>query len=274
MNRRPPFPGSDEKPADVVVRRPAVESTALLERPLFSDAFDAVSSRDSSDDHRAEQTDAERRVVLPADERTGRYRLDDLHDLDDLVDDLPDAHVSEFDVSDLDGDVVDIAATTIMQLPPSMIGHHSPDVVEEIAVRKWSAGPPAPLPAPDANNTLGDDDDDDSELPPLNVPQRRAALAPTMPFLSVSAVKAGFLVDAPPAFAEAPPTHAPAVPTSIVTDVSTGEPGLRDTLDSALAALMAAQACADAGGVPRGLNAHLEKAVELLSQAIELAEDD
>jgi hypothetical protein len=242
---------------------------------LFSDAFDAVSSADGSDEHRAEQTDAERRVALPADDQTGRYRLDELHDLDDLVDDLPDAHVSEFDVSDLDGDVVDIAATTIMQLPPSMIGHHAPDAVEEIYVRKWSAGPAATLPRPDANNTLGDDDDDDErELPPLTMPQRRAALAPTMPFLAVPAVKAGFLVDTSPSFGESAPTHAPSVPTSIVTDASTGEPSLRETLDSALAALMAAQACADAGGVPRGLNAHLEKAVEFLSQAIDLAEED
>jgi hypothetical protein len=275
-NRRPPPPQGFDQDAETFVRRPAVESTALLERPLFSDAFDNLPSRDDDDDDDAptEQTDAERRVLLPADAATGRYQL---NDLDDLVDDLPDAHISEFDVSDMDGDVVDIAATTIMQLPPSMIGHHPPEPVEQIAVRKWSAGPQAMLPTPDpANITLdGDDDDDDDELPPLTPPPaRRAALAPTMPFLSVSAVKAGaFLVDAPVALAEPPRTHAP-VPTSVVTDISTGEPGLRDTLDDALAALLAAQACADAGGVPRGLNTHLEKAVELLSRAIDLAEGD
>lgn len=281
-NRRPPPPqGFDQgfdQDAEPFVRRRAVESTALLERPLFSDAFDGLPSRDSDDAAPSEQTDAERRVLSPADVPTGRYRIDEINDLDDLVDDLPDAHISEFDVSDMDGEVVDIAATTIMQLPPSMIGHHAPDPVEEIAVRKWSAGPQvhsASAFVDAANITLGDDDDDDDELPPLDptAPPRRAALAPTMPFLSVSTVKAGFLVDAPAAFAEPAHTHAPAVPTSILTDVSTGEPGLRDTLDDALAALMAAQACADAGSVPRGLNAHLEKAVELLSRAIDLVDD-
>jgi hypothetical protein len=89
-----------------------------------------------------------------------------------------------------------------------------------------------------------------------------------MPFLSVSALKAGgLLVDAPAPLAE--PVHAARNAQALAP-----EPGLRDLLDTTLAALLAAQACADANGVPQGLNDHLDKAVDLLSRAIDLVEDD
>ncbi len=239
---------------------------------MFSDAFGEI----SSDEQAPEQTDAERSVILPA--ATARSRVDEHNEhnnLDDVVSDLPDAHISDFDVSDLDGEVVDLAATTIMQLPPSMIGHHHPEPVERIAVRKWSAGPQvsSPLAMGDAANVTwegGDDESDDDVNVSLADPTarpRRAALAPT--FLSVSAVKAGgFLVDAPALREPVDEPTARSAPTLAP------QPGLRDLLDTTLAALLAAQACADANGVPQGLNAHLDKAVDLLSRAIDLVEGD
>jgi hypothetical protein len=48
---------------------------------------------------------------------------------------------------------------------------------------------------------------------------------------------------------------------------------LRATLEEAMAALLAAQSCADDRDVPEGLHGHLARAVQLLSTAQDLGDD-
>ena len=288
------------------IRRPPqpTESTALIERPSFSDddgdvdqdddGFTNVASRDvDSEERGSEQTEPERRLArkVADDAPTGRYDLNSLADFDDLQ--LPSTHVSEFDVSDLDGDVEGPGASTaIMQSPPSMIAQRyddGPAHVDEVALRKWSAGPQGPKVTPLSIDYLAAHDD-------------RGEMAATLPALSLAAVRAAAGVNAwpephladdapslhlplpppppPPALARphsSPPVHAPPprmALTATATAAKTRVSMLRLALDDALAAVTAAQACADAGHMPPGLHSHLDRAVELLSRAVDLAEGD
>jgi hypothetical protein len=240
-NRRPP-PGDSP------------DATALLEWP-------GISRSDGGD------TDPTRRRLIEAvGDATGRHSLEDLDDL--RPSELPSAWVSEFEVSDLDGDVVGPgAATTIMQLPPEMLGHDDVCSAEETAERdavellKWRAGPAggALPPAPtDTSRDLGD------------------GTAATLPALSLDLVQAA--VAAAPGPATSQPAH------GIIDDDDDDEDTqgglvvgtadrLRATLEEAMAALLAAQSCADDGEVPEELNGHLARAVQLLSSAQDLGDE-
>ena len=234
--------------------------------------------------------------VHPYAAATGRY---DLSSFDDFNAGLPSAHVSEFDVSDLDGDVdAGGAATAIMHLPPSLLAYREPDdavtpAASDVSLRKWSAGPPGMKVAAPPPEVVAERLDDDDQM------------AATLPALSLAAVRAAALaagVDAWPQHMDAPlplpppvpslavtspptmPAAMPRVPVSTVplrrlavtsADVSTGpRRRLRVALEDALSAVSAAQTTADSGHVPPGLHGHLERAFELLSRAIDIADDD
>ena len=262
-----------------------------------SDGFAHVPSRDSDDDDvPGEQTDPERRLARKAaehdDAATGRYDLGSLADFDDLNLDLPSAHVSEFDVSDLDGDIESHGApTAIMQLPPSMLAHRASapaPVVEDIPLRKWSAGPPGPKVAAPAHEELASDDRGEmaATLPALSLAAVRAAAAAAgveawpQPHLADEAPSLPMpLPPAPPSMSRpssAPPAPVPPqrLPVTATDVLSSRARVLRAALDDALAAVTAAQACADAGHVPPGLHGHLDRAVELLSRALDIADDE
>ncbi len=235
-------------------RRPPGDSpdtTALLEWP-------GISRSDGGD------TDPNRRApARDADDATGRHSIDGLDDLRPSA--LPSAWVSELDVSDLDGDVVGPgAATTIMQLPPEMMGHDessadAPAAVgaeRDVELLKWRAGPPGALPTP-------------------STPDTSDGTAATLPALSLDMVRA--------AAAAVAPRPLPASYDTIRDDdeeedtqggiVVSAMDRLRATLEEAMAALLAAQSCADDGDVPDGLHDHLARAVQLLSTAQDLGDD-
>ena len=293
------------QPSVVSTRRPSpsTQSTALIERPIFSDAgfgdengddssaddFANVPPRDRDEVH-SEQTDPERRLAGKAhvdDAATGRYDLGSLDDFDDVNADLPSAHISEFDVSDLDGDIESHGApTAIMQLPPSMMVHREAVAdaaddanVTDVPLRRWSAGPPGPKVAPPEQDELDGGDHMAATLPALSLEAVRAA--------AVSAGVDGWPLARPddqqvslplplapsPSLAKPASTPpAPIRPPATTADFSRRD-ALRTALDDALAAVTAAQACADAWRVPAGLDGHLDRAVELLSRAIDIADE-
>ncbi len=217
---------------------------------------------------------------------TGRFALDGLDDLDDL--NLPSAHVSELDVSDLDGDVQEPGApTAIMQLPPEMMGHVEQANTDSgphsaFEVRRWSAGgargtadPRRDVPVPGAPPPS-------LESPALGVPSS------TLPSLSLDAIRAaaeGLHDVAAPAHASA---HAPQfmplppVPhtspmgqqmsqtTSLhADDVSRAAPpgALRALVEEALSAVTGAQTAV--GGDDAVVERQLSRAVQALSRLLE-----
>jgi len=247
--RRPPAPP------------PPSESTALIDRPFFEDEDDQPSDRDA--------TDPNQRALPPPvgsahEAPTGRFDFDDL-------DAMPSAHVSEFDVSDLDGEVHESGApTTIMQLPPSMmsIASDAADVAphvdtsfeevtsgeesaEAVALMKWRAGgrvpPEVSAPLAVALATVREATRPDDE-----------GLAATMPALSLDAVRQAAIA------AGIDPVGV--VPASIDTR---GDDSFGGAVESALAAVLAAQSVADGGSVPPALHDHLARAVELLSALLD-----
>lgn len=242
-NRRPPGDSPD--------------TTALLEWP-------GISSSDGGD------TDPTRRLPVrdrDAGDATGRHSIDELDDLRPSA--LPSAWVSELEVSDLDGDVVGPgAATTIMQLPPEMLGHEDASFAEPTAERdavellKWRAGPPGATPAP---------------APTPASPDPSNGTAATLPALSLDMVRAAAAAAMAPA-RPLPDSHHTIRDDDDEEDTHRGivvSPAdrLRATLEEAMAALLAAQSCADDGDVPEGLHGHLARAVQLLSTAQDLGDD-
>lgn len=242
------------------------DATAVLERPGFSrsDAGDTDPSR--------------RALPSRAEAPTGRYVVDDLDGF--RPSELPSAWVSEFDVSDLDGDVVEAgAATTIMQLPPEMMSAADEGSFAEASERavellKWRAGPqhtasavvttdadlptlsrPMPLPLPPSPHAGPDDDHDDNDH----------HVAATLPALSLAMVRAAMAAPSPRHHdIEAPTNSERIVPVAA---------RLRATIDEALSAVLAAQSMADDDAVPAGVHEHLARAVELLSAAQELGDE-
>jgi len=262
------------------------DSTALIARPIFSDDDNADNADlladlhgDVHGDDGGEQTNPNQLAhpSSPQEEGpTGRFDLDSM----DGYDDMPSAHVSVFDVSDLDGDVEEGgAATTIMQLPPSMMAAHPDKSVDEksdglsreaIDLMKWRAGPSPPVP--------GLAGLDDVAFEAVGFEAADDGLAATLPALSLEAVRAAALaagvpMPMPPMPSGPPPTKAGATGTLSV-GITAEMPALvlADLIDEALAAVLAAQSAADGGQVPRGLHDHLARAVELLSTAQELAD--
>jgi hypothetical protein len=168
----------------------------VVDRPLFSD-------RDEDDDEFAgprDQTDPQQPLMIgdngiPGDDLdgpTGRFDLRSMDDLDALGgSDLPSAHISELDVSDLDGDVVGPGArTAIMQLPPSMMRDAVADNGEEIEtvdpveLMKWRSGPKSlapqefvPPPVADEHASIDDDNGLAVTIPALSLEAVRAAAA-------------------------------------------------------------------------------------------------
>ena len=294
------------------------ESTALISRPLFSEADDVDGEWSGDDDEHGarEQTSPNQRAISGdaagvdvANAPTGRFHFDDIAGYEEM----PSAHVSVFDVSDIDGDVEDGgAATTIMQLPPSMMRAESEPSFEEVTngefsaepveLMKWRAGPPPPSLPPRRSLSLADDDvlggpaqyPDDSmaaTLPALSLDAVRAAVA------AVGVTERRSLPHEPMAFSpmaplstpmpihllmpivqsSAPPMPMPPTPASspsALADPPLELPGslLAGILEEALSAVLAAQSAADSGQVPRGLHDHLARAVELLSTAQELVD--
>lgn len=249
-NRRPP----DDSP----------DSTALFERP-------DMSRSDGGD------TDPNRRRPQRDDDATGRHVFNELDELRPSA--LPSAWVSEFEVSDLDGDVVGPgAATTIMQLPPEMQAHEPPSELHAVDLMKWRAGPsgaPTPTAPPTAAPT------GPATLPPTPAsPDPTNGTAATLPALSldlVRAVTAGVAAAAPPG----PLPHAHHTVGHDDDDEEDTQGGfflspsdrLRATLEQTMGALLAAQSCADGGDVPDDLHGHLARAIQLLSTAQDLSDD-
>lgn len=292
------------------------DSTALISRPLFSEADDVDGDwpGDDHEDGAREQTSPNQRAISGADvdvanAPTGRFNFDDIAGYEEM----PSAHVSVFDVSDIDGDVEDGgAATTIMQLPPSMMRVESEPSFEDIThgelstepveLMKWRAGPtPASLPRgralslPD-NGFLGEpaeypDDSMAATLPGLSLDAVRAAvvavsmterralphepmsLSPMAPLSTPMPIH----LLMPIASSSTPPMPMAPTPASIPSALSKTPlqlPGslLAGILEDALSAVLAAQSSADSGQVPRGLHEHLARAVQLLSTAQELVD--
>jgi hypothetical protein len=293
------------------------DATALIPRPLFAEADDGDGDDWSSEDNEEgarEQTAPHQRAVTGVDAAnapTGRFEFDDIAGYEEM----PSAHVSVFDVSDIDGEVEDGgAATTIMQLPPSMMRVESEPSFEELThgdsgtepveLMKWRAGPAQP--APPRGQTLSLPDNWLPGEAPEHVDDSMAA---TLPALSLDAVRAAVeavgmterhaLPHEPMAFSPmAPlstpmPIHllmpslqmsAPPMPmgpmsasmSPVLPEAPRQVPGslLSGFIEDALSAVLAAQSSADSGQVPRGLHDHLARAVELLSMAQELIDRD
>jgi hypothetical protein len=244
----------------VTTRRPppgdTPDATALLEWP-------GISRSDGGD------TDPTRKmpVRVVEEDATGRHTIDDAFD-DLRPSALPSAWVSEFEVSDLDGDVVGPgAATTIMQLPPEMMGHDDASELtaerDAVELMKWRAGPPGP--------TV-------STTPLPSSPDHGDGTAATLPALSLDMVRA-----AAAAMSPLPPRPMPVYGAIDASDdeeedtlggleVTTAD-RLRATLEEAMSALLAAQSCADDGEGGRALQGHLARAVQLLSTAQDLGDD-
>lgn len=261
------------------------DSTALIARPVFSD--DNGDSGNNDDLHGdapfGEQTNPSQQAhpsPPQEDAPTGRFELDSM----DGYEDMPSAHVSVFDVSDLDGDVEEGGAlTTIMQLPPSMMAAH-PDKSyddeksdglsrEAIDLMKWRAGPSPSAPLPG----LAALDDVASEAVAFEAVAFEAAddgMAATLPALSLEAVRAAAMAAGLPMPLPPMPSPPAPAPRTMSVGVTAEMPAmaLGDIIEEALAAVLAAQSTADGGQVPRGLHDHLARAVELLSTAQELAD--
>lgn len=194
-------------------------------------------------------------AVDPVTQRAGRPVADALR-----ASALPSAWVSELDDSAVHDDDIDDASapTTIMQLPPDMVGHRveahdataERDVVE---FHRWRAGPQgAPQAAPPPQGAHGIDV---GWLDAERSNGRRAAIP----------------LDQPPATDDG---DAVLMDEVTLGGLALGTPErLRATLDEAMGALMAAQAVADGGNVPDGVVQQLGKAVELLQVAQELSEE-
>lgn len=297
----------------MTIRRPPprTEATAIIERQTFDDDdYDVVAAR-SLDGAPDERTDPERLLARAAagaprgvdddhsddlgddlgdldglDEfhvdgsvgpaghgaTTGRYELGSIEDLEDYS--LPGAHVSELEVSDLDGDVAAGGAPTAILHRPSLLTNNetAPHDVDEVALRRWSAGPPVRLPVPELQ-TLNDDRAADD-----------GGMAATLPALSIDTVRAaaaaaGIGVWPTPLPTPLPtpvpgPVTTPAARRLPSTDVSTARTrSVRAAVEGALAAVAAAQATADDAHVAAGLHGHLEQAIEALTRALELADD-
>lgn len=259
---------------------------------MFSDndgGNDGANDRDVFDDDDgpvkvvafdSESTDPNRLPALPLartprspagdDAATGRFDLSSLDDFDGL----PSAHISELDISDLDGDVqAGGAETAIMQLPPEMMGHHdatpsAPDP-SEVEMRRWSAGRPGarhdmPVPgAPPPN-----DDGANSTLPALSLDAIRAAAEglhdvatppPGQPHLTSTPLP----LPPPPASFGQQVLRAEDVPRA-------APPGaVRQLIEDALSAVTGAQACAAGHPEDGPLHRQLGRAVAALSQLLD-----
>lgn len=274
-----------------------------MERPLFSDGELSPGDDDKdvfSDDELPnlpqvgrdddELTDPTRgknqlpplrgRVHADGEAPTGRFALDDLDDLDD---NLPSAHVSELDVSDLDGDVQEPGApTAIMQLPPEMMGHagdagrtdSGPDgSAEAVEMRRWSAGPPP--------GALGARHD--MPLPGPPPPSAEAnVVGATMPALSLDAIRAAAeglhdVARAPQRTSTPmplpPPPHTSPMGQNTTSlhaeDLPPSAPpgALRGLVEEAMSAVTAAQTAV--GGDDNVVEANLSRAVLALSRLLE-----
>lgn len=212
------------------------------------------------------------------DSPTGRFALDDLDDLN-----LPSAHVSELDVSDLDGDVQEPGApTAIMQLPPEMMGHADQANTDSgphsaFEVRRWSAGPPPgalgarhdmPLPGPPPPSA----ESPSSTLPALSLDAIRDA-AEGLHDVAVPAHAPGGragLMPLPPAPHTAPMGQVLGQTTSLhAEDLSRSAPpgALRALVEEALSAVTGAQTAV--GGDDAVVERQLSRAVEALSRLLE-----
>jgi hypothetical protein len=215
-------------------------------------------------------TDPGRRLPPRDADATGRHVFNELDELRPSA--LPSAWVSEFEVSDLDGDVVGPgAATTIMQLPPEMQGHESPSELHAVDLMKWRAGPAgAPTPTPTPTPT---------PIPTPASPDPTNGTAATLPALSLDMVRAAAASVALPARpSPLPHTHHAIGHDDEEEDTLGGfsvspSDRLRATLEEAMGALLAAQSCADDGNVPDELHGHLARAIRLLSTAQDLGDD-
>lgn len=276
-----------------------------MERPLFSDdlgggggdddkdvfsddelpnlpEFGAAGTHDDDDEHTDPSKAPRPRASVPplsknhadGEAPTGRFALDDLDDLS-----LPSAHVSELDVSDLDGDVQEPGApTAIMQLPPEMIGHADQANTDSgphsaFEVRRWSAGPPP--------GALGARHDIPVPGPP---PPSAEQPSSTLPALSLDAIRAAAEglhdVAAPPPASRAPGLMPlpPAPHTSPMAQQTTSlhaedlsraaPPGaLRALVEEALSAVTGAQTAV--GGDDAVVERQLSRAVQALSRLLD-----
>lgn len=309
----------------------------VVDRPLFSD-------RDDDDDEFSgprDQTDPQQPLRIHGDDLdgpTGRYDLQSLDEFDALGgSDLPSAHVSELDVSDIDGDVVGPGArTAIMQLPPSMMRGVVVDTGDEIEtvdpveMLKWRSGPKSappqevapPPPVADEHASLGDDDDLSggmaATLPALSLEAVRAIAAAERASANAERSSAGaehqtmgddddFAEATSPVAAATKPASPPALPgghsdafpmppsapppmplppppslaglapssslPQTLPSMATPTGGARQAVDDALKAVLAAQTLADGIGAAAVLNKHLSRAVERLSAALDVLDD-
>ncbi|MDP2344028.1 MAG: hypothetical protein Q8O67_23925 [Deltaproteobacteria bacterium] len=251
---------------------PATESTALMERPMFSDdddeaanaaaggepkVFDDVDAADTTDPNQLSP-----RMPAGDDAATGRFDLSSLDDLDGL----PSAHISE-----LDGDVHEGGAqTAIMQLPPDM--GHDPSTPSapgsesaEVDLRRWSAGRAGPRhdmplagPPPPSDGIVN------STLPALSLDAIRAAAEGLHDVATPPPGQSHIGLPLPP-----PPMTPPPIlrADSLLRAPPPG--AIRQLIEDALAAVTGAQACAMAHPEDSALHRQLGRAVAALAQLLD-----